>query len=117
MLRLAVLLVLCGAADVHAARFSIQDYGATANDQSDDTVAVLKTLKACEAAGGGEVFVPAGTYVVSRQGAESPILEVPSNTTLLLEVLYNSIHSYLHHCFASTPSTGVPIHAISLITT
>ena len=49
MLRLAMLLVLCGAADVHAARFSIQDYGATANDQSDDTVAVLKTLKACQA--------------------------------------------------------------------
>lgn len=85
LLWLVTVLVICGTAHVQAARFSIQDYGATANDQSDDTVAVLKTLKACEAVGGGEVFVPAGTYVISRQGAESPILEVPSNTTLLGE--------------------------------
>ena len=85
LLQLAVLFGLCGSAHLEAARFSILDFGATANDETDDTPAVVKTLQACAAAGGGEVFVPTGTYLISRQGAESPILEVSSNTTLLGE--------------------------------
>jgi hypothetical protein len=65
-----------------AAPFNIVDFGATPNDDDDDTAAVVKTLAACEKAGGGTVLVPAGTFVITRQGAESPILTVPSNTTL-----------------------------------
>ena len=70
------------ATSVSAATFNIIDYGATPNDDSDDTVAVAKALAACGAVGGGTVFVPAGTFIITRQGAESPILMVPSNTTL-----------------------------------
>ena len=73
--------VLC-TESLSAAKFNIADYGATSNDDSDDTVAVLKTLAACDAAGGGTVFVPAGKFIITRQGAESPILTVPSNTIL-----------------------------------
>ena len=69
-------------ASAPAAQFDITDYGATANDQADDTSAIRKALQACEAAGGGAVYVPAGTYIVSRHRSESPILELPSNTTL-----------------------------------
>jgi hypothetical protein len=65
-----------------AATFSVADYGAMPNDDTDDTLAVAKALAACGAAGGGTVFVPAGTFVISRQGAESPILIIPSNTIL-----------------------------------
>lgn len=65
-----------------AATFSVLEYGATPNDDTDDTVAVVKTLAACEAAGGGTVLVPAGTFIISRQGSESPILMIPSNTVL-----------------------------------
>jgi polygalacturonase len=65
-----------------AATFNVVDYGAAPNDEGDDTAAIAKALAACGEAGGGTVFVPAGTFVVSRQGAESPILVVPSNTTL-----------------------------------
>ncbi len=82
---LVAVLILSVSNDAHAARFSILDFGATADDKSDDTHAVVKTLNACAAAGGGEVFVPAGTFLISRQDAESPILEVSSNTTLLGE--------------------------------
>lgn len=70
------------ATSARAATFNIVDYGATANDETDDTVAVAKTLAACGAAGGGTVFVPAGDFLISRQGSESPILVLPSNTTL-----------------------------------
>lgn len=82
LLLTAFALILLGTSPVSAARFNITDYDATADDEVDDTAAILRTLQACAAVGGGEVFVPAGTFIISRQGAESPILEVPSNTTL-----------------------------------
>ncbi|WP_166821709.1 glycosyl hydrolase family 28-related protein [Thalassoroseus pseudoceratinae] len=82
LLSTALVLVLLGISPVHAARFDITDYGATAGDESDDTAAIVRTMQVCATVGGGEVFVPAGTFIVSRQGAESPILEIPSNTTL-----------------------------------
>jgi hypothetical protein len=66
---------------VSAATFDIAQYGATPNDDTDDTLAVLKALEAC-GHGGGIVYVPAGTFLISRQGAESPILPVPSNTVV-----------------------------------
>jgi hypothetical protein len=69
-------------ARVSAAEFDVRQYGATANDASDDTQAICKTLEACAAAEGGTVFIPAGTYLISRQKSESPILELPSNTVL-----------------------------------
>lgn len=77
---LALTLVL--ASGLAGAQFDIRQYGATPNDPSDDTQAIRKALEACAAAGGGTIFVPAGTYVVSRQKSESPILELPSNTIL-----------------------------------
>ncbi len=82
MASLVVFQMVLAACPGQAARFDISDHGATPDDQSDDTAAVLKTLAACAAAGGGEVFVPAGTWLISRQGAESPILGLPSNTVL-----------------------------------
>lgn len=66
-----------------AAKFNVVDYGATPNDDTDDTVAIAKALAACDADGdGGTVFVPAGTFLITRQGTESPILSLPSNTIL-----------------------------------
>ncbi len=67
---------------LQAAIFDIQKFGATADDKSDDTLAIVKTLAACRDAGGGKIVIPKGTYIISRQGAESPILELPSNCTL-----------------------------------
>ena len=51
-------------------------------DGSDDTTAIENALTACGNAGGGTAFVPAGTFIVSRRNNETPILEVPSDTTL-----------------------------------
>jgi hypothetical protein len=78
----AMISLLLAPGALAGAVFSIVDYGATPNDDVDDTVAVAKALAACGAAGGGTVFVPAGEFLITRQGAESPILAVPSNTTL-----------------------------------
>lgn len=65
-----------------AKEFSIVEFGATADDESDDTTAIEKTLAACGKAGGGTVFIPAGTFILSRRNNETPILEVPPNTTI-----------------------------------
>lgn len=70
------------AAPAPAAEFNVREFGARGDGRADDTPALLAALEACGKAGGGTVVVPAGTYLVSRRKAESPILPVPSNTTL-----------------------------------
>jgi hypothetical protein len=74
------LVILSLAGNLWSAEFNIRDYGATPNDATDDTKAIAAALASCEKAGGGVVVIPAGVYLISRQGTESPILELPSNT-------------------------------------
>lgn len=83
MKSLTMLLVLIvGTSGIDAAEFDITQYGASPNDGTDDTQAIKDALTACGNAGGGKVLIPAGTFIVSRQGSEACILEVPSNTTV-----------------------------------
>jgi len=79
---LVVAVVSTGVLSAAAEEFDITEFGATANDATDDTSAIEDALTACGQAGGGTVFVPAGTFILSRRNAESPILEVPPNTTV-----------------------------------
>jgi parallel beta-helix repeat protein len=44
---------------------SVMDFGATGNGITDDTTAINVTVNAVVAAGGGTVFFPAGTYLIS----------------------------------------------------
>jgi hypothetical protein len=77
-----LLLLVVATGSLNAAEFDITQFGATANDGTDDTTAIKEAMTACGTAGGGKVFVPAGTFIVSRQASEACILEVPSNTTV-----------------------------------
>lgn len=65
-----------------ASVLDIIDFGATPDDDTDDTAAIKATLKRAQDNGGGVVRIPTGTFIVSRQGSEACILEVPSNTTV-----------------------------------
>lgn len=47
------------------ATYNVLDFGATAGDGTDDTAAIQEAIDAANAAGGGEVYIPAGTYLVS----------------------------------------------------
>jgi len=82
-MKLIVLLMLfCNvSSSLNAAEFNITRFGATPDDESDDTTAIEDALTACGQAGGGTVFVPSGTFILSRRNSETPILEVPPNTT------------------------------------
>jgi hypothetical protein len=81
---LANTLLVCAlqSVTVQAAEFEIVQFGATAGDETDDTAAIEEALAACGQAGGGTVVIPAGTFMLSRRNNESPILEVPPNTTI-----------------------------------
>ena len=46
------------------ASFNVRDFGALGDGTNKDTVAFQKTLDACAVAGGGEVLVPAGNYLI-----------------------------------------------------
>ncbi|MBN1976211.1 MAG: glycoside hydrolase family 28 protein [Anaerolineae bacterium] len=43
--------------------FSIRDYGAVGDGQTLDTPAIQATIEACSRAGGGTVYIPAGSHV------------------------------------------------------
>jgi polygalacturonase len=57
--------------------FSVLGYGANGNGTTDNTAAFAKAISACNAAGGGEVVVPAGTYLTGA-------IELKSNVNLHL---------------------------------
>ncbi len=70
--------------------FNVQAYGATGNGVTDDSVAIRAAITASIAAGGGTVYFPNGTYIVSKDlGYEhssvpfAACLGIPANTTLL----------------------------------
>lgn len=46
--------------------FNITDYGAVANDQKDDTEAILKAVEALTANKGGVLFVPRGRFCMTK---------------------------------------------------
>jgi len=45
----------------------ITDFGAVADDGLDDTPAILAAIAAAKSAGGGRVFIPAGTFLIMPQ--------------------------------------------------
>ena len=43
--------------------FNVRDYGAVGDGKTLDSPAINKAIEACAAAGGGTVWIPAGTYL------------------------------------------------------
>ena len=52
-----------GSAAETAGVFSVMDYGAKGDGTNDDTAAVQKAIDACAGQGGGQVLLPAGTFL------------------------------------------------------
>ncbi|PMZ91409.1 MULTISPECIES: M10 family metallopeptidase C-terminal domain-containing protein [unclassified Pseudomonas] len=50
--------------------FNVQNFGAKGDGVTDDTAAIQNAIDAAAAAGGGQVYMPTGTYIVS--GGEEP---------------------------------------------
>ncbi|WP_335944278.1 putative Ig domain-containing protein [Pseudomonas sp. G166] len=58
--------------------FNVQDFGAKGDGITDDTAAIQSAIDAAAAAGGGQVYMPTGTYIVSAG-------EEPSDGCLMLK--------------------------------
>jgi hypothetical protein len=65
--------------------FNVMDYDATGDGVTDDSTALRATVAAAEAAGGGVVYFPAGTYLISRDASTAWCLDFAQleNITLL----------------------------------
>ena len=80
--------VILNAADIDtlelSANYNVKAYGATGDGTTDDTAAIQAAIDACEAAGGGEVYFPHGSYaqasVISCTGADSVTIRSDSAT-------------------------------------
>ncbi len=55
-----------------AGAFNVMDYGAHADGVTDDVASIQAAIDACSAAGGGLVYMPAGTYVVDMGHGFTP---------------------------------------------
>lgn len=64
--------------------FNVFDFGATPDDLTDDSAAIQAAIDAAYAAGGGTVYIPAGTFIMSGDKANPSegCIEVRSNVTL-----------------------------------
>ena len=74
------LLMLCmgGFARADVPVFDVRQHGAVGDGKTQDTAAINKAIKACAAAGGGQVKFPPGKYLTGT-------IRLESNVTILLE--------------------------------
>ena len=63
--------------------FDVTTYGADATGSSDSTVAIQNAIDTAAAAGGGVIFLPAGTFRVSPQGANTFALRISTSNIVL----------------------------------
>lgn len=62
--------------------FNASDYNVVGDGATDTSTTLREAVAAASAAGGGEVYLPNGTYMVSRDGGNFYCLHIPDNVTL-----------------------------------
>ncbi|MBA1242799.1 hypothetical protein G7016_08630 [Pseudomonas japonica] len=67
---------------VMATIFNVLDYGAKGDATTNDTHAIQRAINAAAEAGGGEVYLPKGTYIVSGANVDGACLTLRSHVTL-----------------------------------
>jgi polygalacturonase len=63
---------------------SVKDFGAVGNGVIDDTPAIQAAVDAANAAGGGDVYIPPGTYMINASGNFTGI-RLKSNVTIVMD--------------------------------
>ena len=58
-----ILFLLLLSLGIQAQNYNVRDYGAKGDGKALDHVAINKAIDACVAGGGGQVLLPAGTYL------------------------------------------------------
>jgi len=65
--------------------FDIRDFGATANNTSDDTAAIQAAFNAADAAGNSQIYIPAGVFLVDNLRLFGDHLKIIGPGTLKLK--------------------------------
>jgi len=81
---LTIFSLLIAADPLHAGVFNVRDYGAVADDKTDNTAAFSKCLDAVIAAGGGQMFLPTGVY---RGRIAIPAVSKPIPSWITVEIV------------------------------
>jgi hypothetical protein len=92
-----------------------QDYGATGDGVTDDTAAVQAAINAVNAAGGGVLFFPEGSYLVTPSGSPATALSMTGMVGVRLvgasarasRLVKNGAGTLLSMSGAATDTTGV----------
>lgn len=71
--------------------FNVKDFGATGNGSTNDSIAIRKTIAAAVAVGGGVVYFPNGTYIISPDSSNPWCLLLANNISLLGETREGAI--------------------------
>ena len=112
--------------------FNVKDYGAKGNGTTGDTNAIRAAVKAASAAGGGTVYIPAGTYYLDY-GTNNPeigpsdnhmhgLIQVMSNVVIKgagsgSTILQNSCGNNYSSTFGGYQATNWGIEGVKLVTT
>lgn len=105
--------------------YSVEDYGAVHDGVTNDTAAIQSAIQACFDGGGGTVYFPNGTYLLSsaKDSSSGAQLYIPlnsySNTTLLKRVkLMGEVGPNMYgNPFASAGSNSYPRTGVILKST
>jgi hypothetical protein len=63
--------------------FNVRDYGAVGDGVHDDTNAIRAAVTACQLAGGGIVYFPNGTYLISEHGTSLRCIEIFARVSIV----------------------------------
>lgn len=86
--------------------FNVKSYGAQGNGVDDDRPEIEAAMAAAVAAGGGIVYFPAGTYIVSRKSSLSYALDIPGDN---LRLVGERGLSWIKH------PTGMPDASVAIV--
>jgi len=64
--------------------YSVRDYGAAGDGVADDRVPINNAIIACNAAGGGVVYAPRGTYLMSKDGANPYSIDMNAMANVII---------------------------------
>jgi hypothetical protein len=91
--------ILAGGGVEGIAVFDVTTFGATGDGTTNDSVGIRAAITALTTAGGGILFFPAGTYIVSRSGVNTFSIDLTCSNCIVLGV---NGKSWLKHAAGQT---------------
>lgn len=97
---------------LNGASFNVLDYGADATGATDTTTAIQAAITAANAAGGGTIVFPKGTYLVGTTTSltlQSNISLLGEGSASIIKLANNSSISASSALFTATSKTGISV--------